>query len=712
MTERAIEISVDDWWAKLKNAQLVCAPRVKFSHRVDGGTSWWLMQKEGSDNQYRIDDLTRTVLQRLNGRVSLEKIWLQEPEAVAPDVLAKQVAQLIELGLVIPVADSGVPFDVPEGRAKKTFNPVSFVFFTFNPNAILAFLSPLSRLLFSKGFAIAWSSVIGVGLLLWFNHQTELYTYLTMRASDPAYLLWFWFVYPFLKGVHEIAHGLAVWKGGGRVKKAGLMLLVCMPVPFVDASDSSHFSAKQSRMLVAASGVMAELLLASIGLMVWRYSEQPVLQEIGFVVALTGSLSTLLFNANPLLRFDGYYFFSDWVEVPNLATRAQLFFRQALLRRIFGLHIEKPLVCQSREVKWLCIYGPAALCYRLFVIIVIAGLVSDYFLWLGVCIAAWALWIQLFMPLGHIVYDIWRSARAQRRVTRFSSVMLAAMLLVALVLGIPLQTTFVVEAVVVLPERSQVRVVTEGVVKTLYASGREVKSGDLILTLENPDLLARRDKVSAELKIKQNLRNSVLLAEPQRASLLLEQIGSLQKELSHLDKKIAGLSIIASESGMLVIDRWQDLEGRYLEKGELLGFVYQSGHYEVQAVVSVAQAKRLKREGVTAEVRFASYPDHSLAVKQIRAVPQAITYLPDAVLGSAHGGDVLVDMTDDSGLKALHPMFQFNLDLAIAEASAWQNTYDQRVPAKTALVKFTHSSHSLLSELIYRGRELLFQKVL
>ncbi|WP_417228326.1 hypothetical protein [Amphritea sp.] len=713
MTERIIGINVEDWWAKLKNAQLVCAPGVKFSHRVDGGASWWLMQKEGSEHQYRIDDLTRTVLQQLNGRVSLEQIWLREPVVVAPDMLAKQIAQLIELGLVMPVANSGAPFEVPEGRARKTFNPVSFVFFTFNPNAILAFLSPLSRLFFSKVFAIVWCLVIGVGLLLWLNHQTELYTYLAMRASDPAYLVWFWLVYPCLKAVHEIAHGLAVWKGGGRVKKAGLMLLVFMPVPFVDASDSSHFSAKQTRMLVAAAGVMAELFLASIGLMVWCFSEQPVLQEIGFVVALIGSVSTLLFNANPLLRFDGYYFFADWIEVPNLATRAQLYFRQGLLRRVFGLQIAKPLVCQPREKKWLLLYGPAALCYRLVIILVIVALVSDYFLWLGVCIAVWALWIQLFRPLGRIIYDIWLSARTQGRVTRFSTVMLTAVLLVVLVLCIPLQTTLLTEAVIVLPEQSQVRVVTEGMVKQLHNPGREVKPGDLILALENPDLLARRDKVSAELKIKQNLRNSVLLAEPQRASLLLEQIGSLQKELSHLDKKVAGLSIIASESGMLVIDRWQDLEGRYIEKGELLGFVYQSGHYEVQAVVSVAQAKRLKREGVTAEVRFASYPDHSLAVKQIRAVPQAITYLPDAVLGSAHGGDVLVDMTDDTGLKTLHPMFQFNLDLAIAgEASAWENILNQRVPAKTALVKFTHSPHSLLSELIYRGRELMFQKAL
>ncbi|MDO6563308.1 efflux RND transporter periplasmic adaptor subunit [Amphritea sp. 1_MG-2023] len=717
MNQNALGLAtVDGLWQQLKNAQLVCVPGIKCTHRTDGGASWWLIQAPGAENQYRIDDLTHAVLQRLNGRISLEKICLNEQLTVSEHELAEQFSRLIEIGIVRPVSNGIAAPEEPQPRpAKRSFNPTGFVFFTFNPDPLLRKLSPLCRLLFNPLFAVIWCVMIGLGVFLWLDHHTELSAYLTMRAADPLYIFWFWAVYPILKAVHEVAHGLAVWQGGGRVRKAGLMLLVFIPVPFVDASDSSHFSSKRQRMLVAAAGMMAEMLLAAVGLLVWCMSEQAILQEIGFIVAVTGSISTVLFNANPLLRFDGYYLFSDWIEVPNLASRAQLLLRYILFTRVFGLQVEKSIDYQPREMKWLLLYGPAALCYRLFIIMVIAALVSDYLLWLGVCIAVWALWVQLFKPLGCFAYDLWQTARHQRRVQRVVYAMLVAFMLVMGILFIPFQMTLIAKGVIVLPERSQLRSITEGTVTQLHVpSGRHINQGDLVLALRNPDLLAQRDKLRAELKIKENIRHSALLGEPQRAPLLLEQIASLQKELDHVNDKVAGLAIHASQSGVLVIDRWQDFEGRYVNKGELLGFVYQPGAFEVQVVVSVAQAERLKREGVTAQVRFASYPDHTITVKNIRAVPQAIHYLPDAVLGSAYGGDLLVDMTDDSKVKMIHPMIQFNLELPIDSADELlaDDAFDNRVPAKTVLIKFNHSPHSFAGELVYRLREFLFEKML
>ncbi|RTE66724.1 HlyD family efflux transporter periplasmic adaptor subunit [Amphritea opalescens] len=714
MIEKKIGLTADGLWEQLKNAQLTCVPNIKFSQRVDGGESWWLIQATGTESQYRIDDVTRTILQRLNGRMSLQQICLSEKVTVPKDALAKQIARLIEIGIVVPVAKGAEPVEHQTGQTKRPLNPVSFVFYTFNPDLLLRRLSPLIPWLFRPSFALIWCLMISLGVFLWLEHKSELYTYLQMRATDPIYLFWFWAVYPVLKLVHEIAHGLAVWKGGGRVKKAGLMLLVFIPVPFVDASDSSHFANKRQRMLVAAAGVMAEMLLAAIGLVVWCVSEQPILQEIGFIVALTGSLSTILFNANPLLRFDGYYLFSDWIEVPNLASRAQLYFRQLVLRRVFGLHVETPVVCQPREQKWLLSYGPAALCYRLFIIVVIVALVSDYFLWLGLCIAIWALWLQLLKPCGMFVYDLWVMARRQNNVLRPVVVLSSTLLIALLALFVPFKTTFMTEGVIVLPEQAQLRSMTDGLVTGLDASGRHVNAGDAIFVLDNPDLLAKQAKLKAELTIKENLRHSALLDKSQRASLLVEQIGALHKALAHVAEEIGGLSIRASQSGTLVIDRWQDLEGRYVEKGELLGFVYQPGNFEVQVVVSVAQAEMLKEAGVTAEVRFASYLDQSIRVENIRAVPQAIDFLPDAVLGSAYGGDILVDMTDESKVKTLHPMFQFNLDLPVASSEVFltDGVFRERVPAKTVFVKFTHSPHSLARELAYRAREFWFEKML
>ncbi|GGK85766.1 hypothetical protein GCM10007941_40290 [Amphritea balenae] len=700
-------------WDRVKTLKLTCVDGLRFSQRTDKGQVWWLIQKNSSDLQYRIDDLSYRMLQQLDGHITPLEIWQDTDTEITSEQLAAQFVQLLELGFLLPGSGSGSgpgqKTATQKAKKKRLLNPVGFNLFSFNPEFILKPLAPLCRYLFNAGFGMLWCVFIFCGLLLWLNNHDDLVSYFNARAGDPLYILLFWLVYPVLKLIHELGHGLAVWFGGGQVKRAGILMLVFMPVPFVDASESSHFQSKKLRMLVSAAGVMAEMLVAAIGLMFWYFSDSVLLQEIGFIVALAGSVSTIVFNANPLLRFDGYYFLSDWIDVPNLASRSQQLVRRFFFSQIFKLRNSKDVfTCQAYEKKWLVLYGPAALCYRLFIIGVIAYLVSGYFLWLGLLLAAWAIGIQLIWPVATFLKEVWQAAVVQQRIQRFTGVTISALSLSVLMLVIPVRTTVIAEAVVVLPETAYLRTSVDGFVRSMsLSSGAGVNPGDVVMLLDNPELIAQRDKLSAELKKTYNLHASVLLDDPQRATIIEEQISSLTTELNYLEAQVEGLAVTAAQAGKLTIDNWQDLPGRYLKKGELVGFIYQPGHFELQTVVSVADADALSKGELSAEVSFSGFQGIEIPAENIRSVPQAVSYLPDAVLGSAHGGELMIDIQDTSGIKTLYPVFQFNLEIPISYTELVQ---EERVPAKTAIVKFSHAPRSLASELWALGREFWFIK--
>jgi putative peptide zinc metalloprotease protein len=700
-------------WNQLASARLVCVTGLRFSERKDKSGAWWLIQQQETDQQYRVDPLTYAIMQRMDGDLTLVDIWQSLEEDISSVDLAVQIARLMELGF-IGSEKSFQSHQVNEKTRRKIpgrfLNPVSFVLISFNPAPLLTLIAAAGPVIFSKVFAAFWLLVICFATVLCYQSSAELVSYFDARATDPVYLIGVWLVYPVLKLVHELAHGLAVRVLGGKVSKAGILLLIFMPVPFVDASESSHFADRYQRMLVSAAGVMAELFLASLGLFLWLYSDQAWLQDIGFIIALTGSISTLMFNANPLLRFDGYYFLSDWLDIPNMAMRSQRYVQSVLLRWVFGLPVGlQGQTIQSQEKKWLLLYGPASLCYRLFIIVFIVDLVSGYFFWLGLCIAVWAVWLQLVKPLVVFFTNANKQAETLQRKKGYYGRIVFILLISAVVILMPWRTSVVTEAVLILPEQANVRATTDGFVKkVLFQSGKEVSAGDKLLVLENFPLVAESEKLKIEIQKARAMHSAQLADGTHQEAVLLERIKAQQQAQDHLDLQIDGLEVRANQGGTVVIENWQDLIGVYLQRGQLLGYVYQPNEYSIQGVLDVARAEAVRSGLVEAEIRFADGQRVLLEPGNVRVVPQAIYQLPDATLGSAHGGNVLVDMQDQSGLKTMYPVIQFNMQLPIVIEEGLRS---KRIPAKSVLVRFSHLPRSLGSDLFAKAREYWFRKL-
>ena len=106
-----------------------------------------------------------------------------------------------------------------------------------------------------------------------------------------------------MKALHELGHSYAVKRWGGEVHEIGIMFLVFMPVPYVDASESAGFQSKWQRAFVGAAGILVEIFLASLALFIWLNAEEGLVRAFAFNVMLIGGVSTLFFNGNPLLRF-------------------------------------------------------------------------------------------------------------------------------------------------------------------------------------------------------------------------------------------------------------------------------------------------------------------------------------------------------------------------------------------------------------------------
>ena len=204
--------------------------------------------------------------------------------------------------------------------------------------------------------------------------------------------------YLVLKALHELGHGYAVKAFGGAVHELGVMFLVFAPMPYVDASAASEFRSKWRRALVGAAGMIVEVFCAALALYVWLAVEEGFVHALAYNVMLIAGVSTVVFNGNPLLRYDGYYILtrSAGDTEPGAAIDTLL----GLSRRPVRIRRGRKDFSASPASGWLLLYAPASLSYRLAVMLAIALFVASEYLAVGVAIACWGLVDGVVLPLA------------------------------------------------------------------------------------------------------------------------------------------------------------------------------------------------------------------------------------------------------------------------------------------------------------------------
>lgn len=690
------------------------APRLRPQVRVQAqhwrDQRWYLLSDAATGRQHRIDPAAYEFIGRCDGQRTVHEIWsslLETRPLGAPtqdDVLGL-LGQLNEHELLQSqrAGEARALTQRRQARSKarrrSLLNPLSFRLPLGDPNAWLERLDPLARALFNPAAFWLWLAVVLLGA---WNAALE-WPALVAHARDHLFnvggLIAAWLLYPLMKGLHELAHALAVRRWGGEVREAGLGLMCLVPAPYVDASAATAFVHRRQRAMVGAAGIMVELALAALGLALWLATEPGWLRDAAFVLMAIGVASTLLFNGNPLLRLDAYHVLCDLCELPNLGARSNAWWSQRLARGLLGSAAASPPVAAG-ERPWLFAYAPLSLAYRLALSV---GLV----LWLGghwlVAALLAALYVAVslvLLPLGNWSRRALQAAApgsGQARVRLRLGLLFAGVM--ALLFLAPLPHTTVAPGVVWLPEQAHVRPQVDGFVTELpLADGQAVVPGDLLLRLSNPELAFGREQVAGRLEGLQAEHYQLLMRDPSAAQNLALDIQRTHDELARLDERIGQLEVRAQLAGTLVMPKQLDLLGAYARRGDALGYVLAAEALRVRAAVPEHAAHLVRERLMGVQVRTADALHSVLAARLSGDTPAATRVLPSAALARSSGGPYATDPAEPDGLHSLQPVFLFDLTL--------QGPTPARVGGR-AWVRFDHGSEALAAQ-AYRGAAQLF----
>lgn len=706
----------DDWYrvAALKPRLL---PGVRIVRQRFRGRAWYVLQDAGSARIHRFTPAAYALIDRMDGQRSLQELWSQLAETLGDHAPTQdEVIQLLhQLHAADVLAADALP-DVREAierkrRQRRTQwlrqfgNPMALRIPLWDPQRFLDASWPWVRWLFGPVGLLLWVGVVGAALVQAAQHWSELNENLADRVLALENLAWLWLSYPFIKACHELGHAWALKRGGGEVHEMGLMFLVFSPVPYVDATAAAAFRGKWSRIGVSAAGILVELFLAAIALFVWLAAEPGAVRAIAFNVMLIGGVSTVLFNANPLLRFDGYFMLVDLIEIPNLAQRSNQYLAWLCKRHLFGTeHLVSPGHTPG-ERAWMLAYAPVAWCYRLGVMLGIALFIASEYFFIGVIMASWSVVQMLVLPLAKGAFYVLRNGEIDRHRRRAVTTTAAATLALAVWAGlVPMPYWTTVEGVVWVPANAEVRAATGGFVqRLLVAPGSAVTAGEPLLALDDRELeteLATRQARVEQLRVQ---LGGETFSDRLKAELTRQELRAEEAALARVAHRVDGLVALAGRGGQWVVPSAADQDGRFYPQGALLGYVVSGALDTVRVVVAQEDVDLVRQDTRAIGVKLADRPLQTFRARLAREVPGGSDRLPTKALTLDGGGRFATDPRDTEGLKTLARTFQFDLALAGTPADLAFGT--------RAHVRFEHAPAPVALQLWRRVRQTLLGRL-
>jgi putative peptide zinc metalloprotease protein len=502
-------------------------PRLRRDLRVTAqqyeGRRDYVVKDPVSLRYYHFQEPEHFLMQQLDGTRTLPEVQQAFEKQYRPRRLSLEeveafVQQLITAGLMHQgAADAGARLldrrrrQRREDRLASLSNVLTIQLPLCDPDRLLGRLLPALRWLFAP-----WGIVLGLGLVVTAALLVAMH-FDTFHGKLPAYHEFFrfrtaaylWVALGLVKVLHELGHGLCCKASGGEVHEMGLLFLCLSPALYCNVSDAWSLPSKWRRILISFGGIYVELVLAALATLVWWHSPgQPFVNNLSLSVMLVCGINTVVFNGNPLMRYDGYYILADWLEVPNLRDRARHFLHRLLLEHGLGMRMRRaaPMVRWRRAL--FIGYAVLSLLYRwvvtLGVLWFLYQFLKSYKLGaIGVLFAAAAVASMVGWPLYRLGQGLYRRGRLPemnpRRIT-VTAGLIAAVLLVFFVVPLPIGRIRQTGLIEVRPEALEpVFVQTPGVLQRLHVrDGQRVEAGDLLAEFRSLDLETVRAEAIAE----------------------------------------------------------------------------------------------------------------------------------------------------------------------------------------------------------------------
>lgn len=701
-------------WFRIANQRISLRPHVEVRRQRFRGERWFVLEDPFNNQFFRVRPVAWGFLARLTPDRTVESVWQEcfeerPDEAPGQEEVIRLLAQLYNANLLHSslAPDTAKLFErYRKRKQRETRAYLKNIMFAriplLDPDNFLKSIMPISKICFSWFGTIVWLAVVIGALKVAADRFPELKTQ-GQGVLATGNLIWLYVSLVLIKTLHEFGHAAACRRYGGEVHTMGVMFLLFTPIPYMDATSSWAFRSRWQRAVVGGAGMVVEIFIAAIATFVWANTGEGVVNSIAYNMMFIASVSTVLFNANPLLRFDGYYIMSDLLDIPNLHQRGSALIRHLWESRVFGVTDTHNPSRSRRERAWLGTFAVTSNIYRVFVFAAILLFVADQFLILGVLMVVMCVISWVFIPLGKLVVYLASSPKLER--TRPRALMIVAGLIAALVVlldVIPFPHRFRSPGVVQAVQSSVIVPQTNGIlVEILASNGSMVQAGQPLFRLVNRELEIQIQSAGAELAQSRAMELRALDRLTADLKPIATRIEAVTELLGMLHDRQAALLVTAPHAGDWIAPELDDLEGSWIVRGTPVGEVVNASGIYFAAIVSQDEASRLFTDEIgDAFVRIRGQAGESVTVTNRLIVPADRQNLPSASLGWRGGGDVAVELQDDSGMKASEPFFEVRATLAALPGVALLH-------GRSGTVRFELAPEPLLPRWIRKLRQLL-----
>lgn len=678
----ALRPTFSESWYRVVNLRPRLRPTAQVSRQYYRGERWYVIRDPAGNQFHRLSDPAYRFVGLLDGSRTVGEAWdlvggqLADDAPTQPEVLQilsqLYAANLIETDIT---PDSAVVLK----RQKLHFNRkmkqrlMNLLFPRiplWDPDVFIKSWMPVIRVMISWFGAVVWLAVVGSAVIALAPHWEALFGQTThlFQNIDPnsAWLLWLTFI--IIKFIHEMGHAFSCRRFGGEVHEVGIMFLVLVPTPYVDASSAWAFPNKWKRIFVGAGGMIFELFVAAICGFVWlaTMGSPGLVNQLAYNTMLIASVSTILFNANPLLRYDGYYILSDFWEIPNLQRKSSEYTLGLIKRHIFRVKQQHPLPPPGQRVQ-LFIYAITSSCYRIFISLAIAYmlfyLLPQEIKLIGLLMGAGALIMFLVVPMFKAIKYLATDPELHRKRARawaFTGAVTAAVVVAIGVINFPV--TVRAEGIIEAAQRARIFVETPGFVDEIRVKdGDWVEAGQVLMVLSNRQESTELAKQQDELAVTELQIRESLATDPAAYNVYVERKKRLSAIYEQQKQRVDRLVIRAPIAGKIVAPDLHNLAGAYLPASQEVMQIAQEGELEAFVLIENSERQRLDDAGnYTAELRVVGDLDTRVPVehKNITILPAAKREVRSAALTHLGGGAQQPDASDPSRPATANPQFE------------------------------------------------------
>jgi len=689
------------------------------------GATWHVLRDPATQRSFRLSDASWRFIGLLDGRRTVQQA-LDIAQNQLGDAAPMQGEALALLGQLsnANLLDARLTGDAAElherrqqrrtrERRGKWASALFFKIPLWDPDALLERAEPvLGRAFTGRAFGL-WALLLIAGFLSIAGRWDELGQE-SGAVLAPANLPALYLVIIGTKLIHELSHGLAakhfarIEGRGGEVHTIGIMLMALLPVPYVDTSAAWAFRSKWRRAIVGAAGMYAELAIAALAAIIWaRTAGDTLAHALAYNAVLAAGISTILFNANPLVRFDGYFIATDLAEMPNLMQRSRDQLLYLIKRHLLGAHQVTAPGGSRGEARLLTIYGLLSTAYRTALIATIVLFVAGQLFFIGVVLALIALVTIIGLPIGRAIGYLARSPEIDR--VRSRALLTTAGPAAALLLFfglVPLPDRARAEGVAEPKAMEIVHAGSDGFLTWLRPSGTRLHPRVTpVAALANDDLAMRRRWLTARLRELDVRSRMALTSDIAALRPIKAEIQATRQELDQTDAQLRGMLIRAPLGGRWLVAGDERPIGRFVHRGERIGLVIANDALRIRAATDQIAGPRLTdalQPGTPVAFRAKSRLGEILHGRVSRLVSSGRRELPTAALSMPQGGRLSVDTRIEGSLRTTEPYFEIWIDPDRAAAARLH-------PGELVIIRFDAGRAPLLRQ-GWRSLRQLFQE--